>query len=398
MHSVLDVLHDKVIDTIMFKQVWARQESVSADEPTIGSEVMTHRSDDRNKMAHGRRQFITTLLGAVAASAILPAALALGQEATVEMRTVEHAHGMVDIPANPQRTVIFDAEATDLLDLGIPLAGARNLGKEQRCFPEMAAIFEGIFDLGNSDLDLEDVINLQPDLILGSSPGDDDLYDRLVRIAPTVLYAKGNSDTNPDHKALWEPRFLGNATALGKEEKAKELLAAWDARAEHFRARLAEKGLQDTTVSLLSINRNTEIDLFTRASHPGGVLQKLGLKRPASQDLDGAQTYAYSNGGDTEKFDISFERLQEADADVLIFWGSVTPNPLNDPEAEGRTIASQKSLEVLRQDPIWRTLGAAKAGRVYEVNGFWGGLRSRLAADRILDDLYRCVLQEEPPV
>jgi len=344
-----------------------------------------------------RRSFIAGLAGATAVAALLPATQVLGQDA-VEMRTAEHAHGTVDVPVNPLRTVIFDAEATDLLDLDIPLAGARNLGKEQRCFPEMADRFANIFDLGNSDLDLEDVINLQPDLILGSAPGDDDIYDRLVRIAPTLLYAKGNADTNPDHKALWEPRFLGNATMLGREEKAKGLLAAWDARAEHFKARLAEKGLEGTTVSLLSINRNTELDIFTRASHPGGVLDKVGLKRPASQNLNGAETYAYSNGGDTEKFDLSFERLKEADADVVIFWGSVTPNPLNDPEAEGRTVASLAALEVLRQDPIWRTLDAAKRGRVYEVNGLWGGLRSRLAADRILDDLYRCVLQEEPPV
>jgi iron complex transport system substrate-binding protein len=343
-----------------------------------------------------RRQFLAGLAGAGAAAALLPAGSALGQQ-SVAMRAVEHAHGTVEVPVNPQRTVIFDAESTDLLDLGIPLAGARNLGKEQRCFPEMAEIFEGIFDLGNDDLDLEEVINLQPDLILGSSPGDDDLYDRLVRIAPTLLFYKGNADTNPDHKALWEERFLGNAILLGREQQARDLLAAWDARAEHFKSRLAEKGLQDTTVSLLSINRNTELDLFTRASHPGGVLQKVGLKRPASQDLNGAETWAYSNGGDTEKFDLSFERLNEADADVVIFWGSVTPNPLNDPEAEGRTIASQRSLEVLRKDPIWRTLGAAQRGRVYEVNGLWGGLRSRLAAHRILDDLYRCVLQEEPP-
>jgi len=341
----------------------------------------------------GRRQFMTALAGATALATVLPGLGVFAQE----MRSVEHAHGMVEVPVNPQRTVIFDAEATDLLDLGIPLAGARNLGKEQRCFPEMAEIFDGIFDLGNSDLDLEDVINLQPDLILGSAPGDNDIYDRLVRIAPTLLFEKGNSDSNPDHKAMWEWRFLGNATMLGREDKAKELLAAWDARCEHFKARLAEKGLQDTTVSLISINRNTEIDLFTRASHPGGVLEKLGLKRPASQDLNGAETYAYSNGGDTEKFDISFERLKEADADVVIFWGSVTPNPLNDPEAEGRTTASLAALEVLRQDPIWRTLDAAKRGRVYEVNGLWGGLRSRLAADRILDDLYRAVLQEGPP-
>lgn len=349
---------------------------------------------DQSHHHSGRRKFIAGLAGATAVAAFLPAQV-LGQ--AVELRSVEHPHGVVEVPVDPQRTVIFDAESTDLLDLGIVLVGARNLGKEQRCFPEMADVFEGIFDLGNDDLDLEEVINLQPDLILGSSPGDDDLYPRLVRIAPTLLVYTGDEDTNPDHKALWEQRFLNNAVLLGREDKAKEWLAAWDARAEHFKSRLAEKGLQDTTVSLLSINRNTEIDLFTRASHPGGVLEKVGLKRPASQDLNGAETWAYSNGGDTEKFDISFERLQEADADVVIFWGSVTPNPLNDPEAEGRTVASQRSLEVLRQDPIWRTLGAAQKGAVYEVNGLWGGLRSRLAADRILDDLYRCVLQEEPP-
>lgn len=355
------------------------------------------RIGDHFRPCLGRRRFVTGLIGTAAGSAMFPAVMAYGQEAAVEMRSVEHAHGMVDIPLNPQRVVIVSHKVTDMQDLEIPLIGARNLGREQRMFPELAGRFEGIFDLGNSDLDLEDVINLQPDLIVGRSPGDDDTYDRFVQIAPTVLLESGDETLDPNHKAKWETKFAQLANMLGKEARARELLDAWDARVAHFRARLVEKGLEGTTVSLVSISRSVEVDLFTRASHPGGILEKIGLKRPPSQDFDGSETLVHSNGGDTSQYDISPERLNEADADVMIFWGDISPNPLSDPEGEARTTATGERVVALTQSPIWQTIGAVREGRAHQVSGLWGRADSRLGADSILDDLYRYVLQEEPP-
>lgn len=304
-------------------------------------------------------------------------------------RSVTHAMGTIDVPANPQRVVTFEATVTDMLDLGIPPVGARNLSRERRCHPDLASEFDKIFELGGQELDLEDVINLEPDLILGTSPSDDEIYETLLRIAPTVLYERGD---DVDHKAQWEAFLLYHAGVLGKEAEAQELLANWEARIAHFKARVAERGLGDTVVSIISINRNNDLRFQTKGGHSGGVLRKAGLRRPPSQDLDAQQTDAISNGEDTERYSVSFERLLEGDGDVIFLWGSPSSAPIED---NSQVEVTQKNLAALKADPIWGQLGAVRNGRLYEVGGYWDS-RSYLAANMILDDLYRGVLQEEP--
>lgn len=292
-------------------------------------------------------------------------------------RMVSHIMGEVEIPADPQRVVIFDSTVTDILDLDVPLVGARNLAGERRYFPEYESRFAPIFDLGSSDLDLEDVINLRPDLILGSE-GDEDIYDRASQIAPTVLRDRS---ADIDYKANWHTALLYHAEVLNREERATQLLADWEARTEHFKSRLAELGLNELLVSVVNISRS-EIRLQTRGQ-VGGVLEQAGLKRPPAQALSAQETQDASSGGDTERYPISFERLRDADGDIIFIIGGTQS------EEHAKTHAD------LLADPLWSQLNAVQQGRVFEVESWWN-IRSRHAADRLLDDLYRLVLEEDP--
>ena len=139
-------------------------------------------------------------------------------------REITHAMGVTEVPDHPQRIVVLTNEGTEaLLALGVTPVGAVKSWLGNPWYDHISGQMTDVTVLGEeSAVNLEVLVSLQPDLILGSSPGDDDIYDRLVRIAPTLLFYKGDEDTNPDHKALWEERFLGNALLLGREARELE--------------------------------------------------------------------------------------------------------------------------------------------------------------------------------
>jgi len=77
---------------------------------------------------------------------------------------------------------------------------------------------------------------------------------------------------------------------------------------------------------------------------------------------------------------ISRERFDAADGDVIFVWGLG-----NDAET---------AYKRLQDDPLWSQLGAVQAGKVYPVPGYWIG-RGPIAANKVLEDLSTYLLEEE---
>lgn len=338
-----------------------------------------------------RRQFVV-LSGTALAGVLLGAcgrssgpAIAAGE---TETRLFTHARGETSIPVRPRRVVVLGSTIMDMLALGVPPVGARNVGRDRRIHPEMESTFDGIVDLGGQDLDIEQVIALEPDLILGTT-SDDDIYDSLVQVAPTVLYDRSGI---LDSSAEWDTFLIHRADVLGVPDVARKLLDDHAARIAAFRSRVVERGLAETVVSVVNTSNNSELQLSTRGGFAGSVLEAAGLRRPPSQDLDAQQTEARTSGGDTSRYPVSTERLRDADGDVLFLWANPSSAAIGD---ESQTAALRARTDALQADPLWRQLDAVARGRVYEVGGHWRGF-SVLEADMILDDLYRGVLEEEP--
>lgn len=123
---------------------------------------------------------------------------------------------------------------------------------------------------------------------------------------------------------------------------------------------------QDKVISLIGAFGINSINAYTKNSFSGSILDTLELKLPLLQNV------ITSNGA---IYNISEERLEQLDGDILFFlvFGNY----------------STESFEKLRQRPLWKTLKAAQKGQVYLVDGdTWGG-SSLLAADAIIDDLYK---------
>lgn len=302
-------------------------------------------------------------------------------------RVVRHALGEVEIPADPRRLVTFEG-TLNIIALGVVPIGARNITQDEANFPEMADVLTRIADLGTSELDIEEVLALEPDVIIGTSPNRDDIYGQLSKIAPTVLYR----DDALDRKLRWDDELLFFADVLGREQQASDLLVAYEDRCAEFKARMGDR-LRTTEVSVLRVSDDS-MKIYTGGSFAGGVLVDAGLRRPPKQGLDAWETHKLTGGADEEGYDLSAERLREADGDVL-FKSVRRPSPRDTKENQDEDRAAQERARELSDHPLWRKLRAVEAGAAYEVGGCWNG-ETILDAHKMLDDLFLHLLGDEP--
>lgn len=188
------------------------------------------------------------------------------------MHVIQHAMGKTEIPIFPQRVVALDALILEIpLALGIKLVGLPAIYLHELDFKEKQFDVE---DIG-SPPNIEKVMILKPDLVLGSTDQNQDTYHLCSQIAPTIL---GKMESNGD----WKKPFKQIATALGKTEIAHQLIFEYNTRLADFRKQMGNS-LQNTKVSVIRLNPPAIINLLTQDLFSGVILEDAGLSRPSSQ-------------------------------------------------------------------------------------------------------------------
>ncbi|GAA3560379.1 iron-siderophore ABC transporter substrate-binding protein [Kribbella ginsengisoli] len=266
-------------------------------------------------------------------------------------RTVKHALGETKIEKRPERVVVLDSgELDDVLALGItPVGMATNSG--QTGVPSyLAGKAQGITTVGNvSELNLEAIAALKPDLILGSKLRANDLYDKLSAVAPTVFSIRPGFP--------WKEDFLLVSEAVGEETKAVQVLNDYQKRATEVKGKISGS----PTISLVRF-RPGEIRLYGNLSFIGVILKDIGLPRPTVQNVQDLAV------------EVSEENIGKADGD-WIFYSSFGP------------ATGTKENQVVG-GAIWKALPAVKAGKVARVNDeVWFLGLGPIGAMATLDDL-----------
>lgn len=286
-------------------------------------------------------------------------------------RQVEHALGSTQVPANPQRIVTLDGFALEnVLALGgQPVGTTLNGSVEQQ--PEfLKAKVADVELLGSfAQPNLEKILALKPDLILGATGGAEPVYKQLAAIAPTIL---AHSDSSDD----WKSVLYKHAEALGKAEAADQLMADYNARLERFKSQMGDR-LSTTEVSVVRVYPNA-IGVYLQGSFAGSILADAGLSRPPAQRGLGVQQQ------------ISKERIQDLDGDVIFLWAYGSDSDIQTAQQAKAALAKFKT------DPLWSQLTAVEQGKVYEVPGYWIGF-GPLAANAVIDDLFEYLLGQETP-
>ena len=279
-------------------------------------------------------------------------------------RVIEHIMGETCIPKNPQTIIsLYTTPLANLLAFGIkPIAITPATGVREEFPPYLAEKVKEMEIVGiNYEPNLERIAQLKPDLIVGWD-FHEKTYPLLSQISPTLLVPK---DITESPNADWQKYTNYLATALGKQDRAQQLLDKYDRRIAELKTALGNR-YSSKTISVAHISDEYGTEAYTVNSFPGSILSALGLQRPQSQAIS-------KPGGTIDA--ISEERLELIDGDllfVLIY-------------AE----RDRQMLNSLLNKPLWKKLKAVQNGQVYPVDGWTWGVANPLAADAVIEDLYK---------
>ncbi|MGO4612646.1 ABC transporter substrate-binding protein [Nocardia sp. 2YAB30] len=266
-------------------------------------------------------------------------------------RTVTHAAGVSEVPADPQRIVVLSTSALDAvcaLGLWERVVGAVTIDGPS---PQPAYLGTGVLKIPGvgsaAQPDPARIADLRPDLILGDIPTGAASFDALRTIAPTVL-------VGADHG--WQAEFMALAAGLGRTDAAETALRDYRTEARDTGTTIAAGQTQASVIRFTAdTNRIQGGDSFS-----GQVLGDAGVQRPAAQR--------------DASFDVpagKFATEVEGDLIYVILAGT-----------EGK----QHGESVLRTDE-WKDLGAATDRRVFAVEDtVWHG-NGLTAARALLTDL-----------
>lgn len=256
------------------------------------------------------------------------------EQAAQGMRTIQYLGKRYEVPAHVERIVITGAmEAMeDALVLDVHPVGAITYSG---AFPErFAAITDGAESIGEkTQPNFETILQLQPDLILGSTKFPEEVQQRLVKIAPTILVS---------HQAVdWEDNLRLLAEVTGKQNVAEQAIQQYKSDLEGAKAALTEK-LGDPTVMAIRI-RTGKLFIYPDSVFFNPILYgDLGLKVPAEVSAAKAQE------------EITIEQLATINPDHLFIQFAADENK-----------ETATALDEFLNNPIVRNVTAIKNDKVY---------------------------------
>lgn len=271
--------------------------------------------------------------------------------------TVEHAMGKTTLDKTPERVVILTNEGTEaLLALGVKPVGAVQSWTGKPWYDHIKDEMKDAKVVGvESQVNVEAVAALKPDLIIGNKMRQEEIYEQLNAIAPTVFAETLRGD--------WKENFELYSKAVNKEEKGKEVLAAYDKRINGLKDKLGDK--LDMKVSMVRFMAG-DVRIYHKDTFSGVILDELGFARPESQDVD-----------DFAEKNVTKERIPAMDGDILFYFTY----------EEGDGKASQLEKQWI-DDPLFKNLEVSKKGNVHKVSDtIWNTAGGVIAANLMLDDI-----------
>lgn len=249
-------------------------------------------------------------------------------------RTIEYLGESYEVPKKVERIVVTGAmEAMeDMVVLDVHPVGAIAIGGK---FPELyASVTDKAESIGEKiKPNFEKILELNPDVILGSTKFPEEVQSKLEKIAPTILVS--HISTN------WESNLNLLAELTGKQADAEKILSTYKADIEAAKSTLTEK-LQDQKVAAIRI-RGGQVYVYPKEVFLNAVLYgELGLAVPNEVAKAKSQEA------------ISVEQLADMNPDYLFVQFSTDENA-----------DAPNALEDFKKNPIIQNITAFKNDRVF---------------------------------
>lgn len=279
-------------------------------------------------------------------------------EATPSTIPIAHAMGTTDVPEHPTRIVTLTNEATEaVLSMGITPVGATQGFSGDPWYNHLSDALKDTENVGTeSEVNLETIAALKPDLIIGTKMRQEKVYDQLSAIAPTVMSETLRGD--------WKENFALYAQAINKVDEGNTVLNDYNTRVADISEKLGDQKNQE--ISMVRFMPG-DVRIYHQDTFSGVILNELGFKRPGDQNND-----------DFAERNVSKERIPAMDGDIIFYF---TYSPVGDDSA------TELENEYLN-DPLFQNLEAAKNGQVYKVDDvIWNTAGGVIAANLMLDDI-----------
>jgi iron complex transport system substrate-binding protein len=210
--------------------------------------------------------------------------------------TYESENGPVEVPADPQRVIVLSTYAGNVMALDVNLVGVDSWSTMN---PRYEEHLEGVEEV--TDENLEKIIELEPDLIIGLSTIKN--IDKLKEIAPTVTFTYG--------KLGYLEQHLEIGKLLNKEEEARNWIDDFKKRAQTAGEDIKAKIGEDKTVSVIE-NFDKQLYVFGDNWARGTEILYQEMKLPMPEKV---KEMALKDG----YYAISPEVLPEYAGDYVIF-------------------------------------------------------------------------------
>jgi iron complex transport system substrate-binding protein len=245
-----------------------------------------------------------------------------------ETITYQSENGPIEVPADPQRVILLSGFTGNVLSLGVNVVGVDTWSKNNPTFEkEMKDVAEV------SDEDLEKIIELEPDLIIGLSNIKN--IDKLSEIAPTVTYTWGKVDYLTQHIEIGK--------LLNKEKEAQSWVDNFKKEAESAGEEIRAKIGEDATVSVMeSYGKDLYVFGSNWARGTEILYQAMKLKMP-EKVKEVAESAGY--------FTLSAEVIPEYAGDYVIL------SKYSDADTS------------FQETETYKNIPAVKNNRVFEMNG-----------------------------
>ncbi|MFC7393816.1 iron-hydroxamate ABC transporter substrate-binding protein [Scopulibacillus cellulosilyticus] len=264
-------------------------------------------------------------------------------------------NGPVKVPKHPKRVVLLSSFfAGDVTSLGVNVVGIDKWGKTSPVLKSKLKNAKVV-----SDQNLEEIIKLHPDLIIGLS--DTKNINKLKKIAPTVTYTYG--------KLNYLDQYIAVGKLLGKEKQAKKWVESFKQRSTDLGKKIKAKIGEDATVSVIEkFDKQFYVygDNWARGTEI--LYQAMGLKMP-KKVKETAQKAGYQA--------ISPEAIPEFAGDYIVL------------------VQESGKNNSFENTETYKNIPAVKKGHVIKVNGDAFHFNDPLSLDYELDVFKKAFLDKK---
>lgn len=255
------------------------------------------------------------------------------QTELAKTQTITYLGEKYELPVEVKNIVAASLESMeDAAMLGIKPVGVLEVGGKVPAY--LASDFEGATLVGNKmEPNAEAILNLDPDVIVGTSKFPEETAEKLKKIQTMIPYS--HISTN------WKENLTVLAQLAGKEDDAKKIISDYEAKVADAQVKSKEQ-LADKQVLIIRV-RGGVMYIYPAGVYLNPVLYE-DLGAPVPEVVTTAKAQA----------ELSLETLAQVNPDAIF---------LQFEESENKD--TPKALEELQKNPIFTSLKASQNNEIY---------------------------------